>query len=119
MLSDFGGPLTVVVCLLDKFWVMVLKEEFILSFFKEFSMPIFEFKCLKCQEYIEILVMGTNDDQVQMTCTRCGSDELERILSSTNFNMAPGGAAKSQSSTQTRKCSAGSCTTWNLPGHSR
>ena len=82
-------------------------------------MPIYEFKCLKCQEYVEILVMGANDDQVQMKCTKCGSGELERILSSTNFNMSPGGAAKQQASTQTRTCSSGSCTTWNLPGHSR
>lgn len=82
-------------------------------------MPIYEFKCLKCQEYIEILLMGANDDQVKMKCTKCGSEELERILSSTNFNMAPGGVAKQQASTQTRTCSSGSCTTWNLPGHSR
>ena len=82
-------------------------------------MPIFEFKCTKCQEYIEILIMGPNDDQVEMKCSKCGCEELERILSSTNINMAPGSAAKSQSSTQTRTCSSGSCTTWNLPGHSR
>jgi len=82
-------------------------------------MPIFEFKCLKCQEYIEILVMGANDDQVRMACTKCGSEQLERILSSTNFNIAAGGAVKSQPSTQKRTCSSGSCTTWNLPGHSR
>jgi putative FmdB family regulatory protein len=82
-------------------------------------MPIFEFKCAKCQEYIEILVMGAADDQVQMKCPKCGSEELERIMSSTNFNMAPDGAAKSGSSTRTRTCSSGSCTTWNLPGYTR
>lgn len=82
-------------------------------------MPIFEFKCLKCQEYMEILVMGVNDDQVEMKCSKCGSEALERIMSTTNFNMAPGVAAKSQAATQTRTCSSGSCTTWNLPGHSR
>ena len=82
-------------------------------------MPIFEFKCAKCQEYIEILVMGTHDDSVEMKCTKCGSEELERILSRSNFAMAPGGAGGSSASTQTRTCSSGSCTTWNLPGHSR
>ena len=56
-------------------------------------MPIFEFKCTKCQEYMEILVMGTHDDSVEMKCTKCGSEELERILSRTNFAMAPGASA--------------------------
>lgn len=80
-------------------------------------MPIFEFKCLKCNEYVEILVMGANDDQVEMKCKKCGSESLERILSTTNFNMNGSGAVKSGPSTESRACSGGSCTTWNLPGH--
>lgn len=82
-------------------------------------MPIYEFKCLKCQEYIEILVMGSDDKDVQMECSKCGHEELERILSTTNINMAPGGGSNSKVSAQTRSCSGGSCTTWDLPGHSR
>lgn len=82
-------------------------------------MPIYEFKCLKCQEYIEILVMGSNDDAVEMKCSKCGSQDLERILSTTSFTMASGGGAKAGAAAQTRTCSSGSCTTWNLPGHSR
>lgn len=82
-------------------------------------MPIYEFKCSKCQEYIEILVMGANDPKVEMRCDQCGSEELERILSTANFNSASGSGAKSEASTQNRTCSGGSCTTWNLPGHSR
>ena len=82
-------------------------------------MPIFEFKCIKCEEYIEFLVMGSNDKDVEMKCSQCGSEDLERILSTTNINMAPGSSGNSQASTQSRTCSGGSCTTWNLPGHSR
>lgn len=82
-------------------------------------MPIYEFKCLKCQEYIEILVMGANDKNVEMKCSKCGHEELERILSSTHISVAPDGGSKSQVSSQTRSCSSGSCTTWDLPGHSR
>ena len=81
-------------------------------------MPIYEFKCLKCEEYIEILVMGTKDDSVEMKCAKCGSDELERILSSTAYAMGDG-SSKPKASAQTRTCSGGSCTTWELPGHSR
>ena len=82
-------------------------------------MPIYEFKCVKCQEYIELLVMGSTDKEVEMKCSKCGSEDLERILSSTHINMAPDGGSKSQVTSQTRSCSKGSCTTWDLPGHSR
>ena len=82
-------------------------------------MPIYEFKCLKCDEYIELLIMGPNDDHVEMKCSKCGSRDLERILSTTSHSIAAGSEAKSQAGTQTRTCSGGSCTTWNLPGHSR
>lgn len=83
-------------------------------------MPIYEFKCLDCNEYIEILVMGSQDDQVEMKCKGCGSERLERIMSTTHFSVAGGAAAASASgpSTESRSCSGGSCTTWNLPGHS-
>ena len=82
-------------------------------------MPIYEFKCLKCEEYIEILVMGSDDKNMQMTCTKCGGQELERIMSTTNVSVAPSGGSQSKVTSQTRSCSGGSCTTWNLPGHSR
>ena len=83
-------------------------------------MPIYEFKCLDCHEYMEILVMGAQDDQVEMKCKQCGSEHLERILSSTNFSMAGGGVAAGAAgpAKESRSCSGGSCTTWNLPGHS-
>ena len=82
-------------------------------------MPIYEFKCLSCQECTEILVMGTNEDQVEMRCKQCGSEDIERILSCTHHAMATGGSGKSQPCAESRTCSSGSCTTWNLPGHSR
>ena len=82
-------------------------------------MPIFEFKCLKCEEYMEILVMGSQDDDVEMVCGECGSPDLERILSSTQYKMASGGGTGAKASAKTRTCSGGSCTTWDLPGHTR
>jgi putative FmdB family regulatory protein len=82
-------------------------------------MPIYEFKCHKCHEYIEILIMGAQDELVEMKCSKCGSPEIERILSSTSFSVAGGADGPSASSTQSRTCSGGSCTTWNLSGHSR
>ena len=81
-------------------------------------MPIFEFKCLDCDEYMEILVIN-KQDEVEMTCSHCGSGNLERILSATNHTVTGGGSgqpADSGASTQTRSCNSGSCTTYTIPG---
>ena len=83
-------------------------------------MPIFEFKCLDCDKYMEILVMN-KQEEVEMACSDCGSGNLERILSSTNHTITGGGsgrAADTKSSSQTRTCSSGSCTTYTIPGPS-
>ncbi len=81
-------------------------------------MPIFEFKCMECEEFVEFLIMKDNDEH-EVACPKCKSENLERVLSSTNYSMksAPGGGgAAEQSSAQTRTCSGGSCTTYNIPG---
>lgn len=79
-------------------------------------MPIYEFKCLDCEEYIELLVMNS-DEQVELKCPQCNSRELERILSTTSYAMGSGKGQKVSS--QTKSCSAGSCTTWDIPGPTR
>ncbi len=81
-------------------------------------MPIYEFKCMECDEYMEILVMN-KQDEVEMVCSKCGSGRLERILSTTSHTVSGSGAAKgaaSSASSQTRTCSSGSCTTYTIPG---
>ena len=52
-------------------------------------MPIYEFKCLKCEEFIEMLVMG-QDKEIELKCPKCGGEELERVLSTTSYNMGYG-----------------------------
>jgi putative FmdB family regulatory protein len=84
-------------------------------------MPIYEFKCLKCEEYIDILIMNTNDT-MELKCKKCGSENLERILSSTNYSMngaAGTGGKTSGVNTETKTCSSGSCTTYTIPGISK
>lgn len=81
-------------------------------------MPIFEFKCLGCEEFIEILVMN-KEETVEMTCPKCKGKELERVLSSTNYAMNSSTSKSSGASTQERQCSGGSCTTYTLPGHTQ
>jgi putative FmdB family regulatory protein len=79
-------------------------------------MPIYEFKCSKCNAFFEVIVRNS-DDEKEVLCPECQSVEFERVLSKTNYSMA-GTAPGSPSSptTQTRNCSSGSCTTYTVPG---
>ena len=79
-------------------------------------MPIYEFKCLKCEEFFELILTKT-DEEFETKCPKCNSEEFERVLSVTNYAMK--GSDKlgsSQTSSQTRTCSSGSCTTYDIPG---
>lgn len=80
-------------------------------------MPIYEFKCLDCNSCVELLIMNS-DETVEMKCQQCNSTEMERIMSRASFAVRGGGCASNanQFGSQTRTCSAGSCTTYNLPG---
>lgn len=81
-------------------------------------MPIYEFKCSKCEEFFEVITSSSsnsNDDNNK--CPKCGSVEFERILSKTNYVMSnassngPSGVSK-----QERTCSTGSCSTYTIGG---
>jgi len=78
-------------------------------------MPIYEFKCSKCDHFFELLIIGS-DDKTLMQCPKCKSEDFERILSATNFSMAGGGGASPEGGSRTRTCSSGSCTTYDIPG---
>ena len=81
-------------------------------------MPIYEFKCIKCQEYFELLVIN-NDDESKLQCPKCKSKEYERILSATNFATGDGADGNQSSAVTNRTCSSGSCTTYEIPGPTR
>jgi putative FmdB family regulatory protein len=80
-------------------------------------MPIYEFKCLKCGELLEMILKSSNES-VEIKCKACGSLNLERVISATNFSIS-GGSGSPKTSSQTRTCGSGSCTTYEIPGHSR
>lgn len=82
-------------------------------------MPIFEFKCQKCEEFFELLVMNKDDEEKELKCPKCGAQSFERIMSSTNFTMKGSigkGMASSGANVQERQCSGGSCSTYTIPG---
>ncbi len=81
-------------------------------------MPIFEFRCLKCNECFEILVMQ-QDEMVEMQCPKCSSRDFERIMSCTGYAMGDGADSGQGVKTQTKTCSSGSCTTYEIPGPTR
>lgn len=80
-------------------------------------MPIFEFKCSKCEEFFEVIVMNSKEETIR--CPKCKSEEFERVVSKTNFKMGSSGAGAGQAAgvqTQERTCSTGSCKTYTVPG---
>ncbi|MCG6973514.1 MAG: zinc ribbon domain-containing protein [Desulfobacterales bacterium] len=81
-------------------------------------MPIYEFKCQKCEEFIELLVMN-QDEKIELKCPKCNCEELERVLSSTSYSMGDGSGKSQGVKSQTRTCQSGSCTTYEIPGHTR
>ena len=78
-------------------------------------MPIFEFKCLKCEEFFELLVMK-KDETHEMKCPQCGSEDFERVISTTSHMVNPASGGRQGATSQTRTCSGGSCTTYTIPG---
>jgi putative FmdB family regulatory protein len=79
-------------------------------------MPIYEYKCIECDHFFEILVMQ-NDDCAKVGCPKCESPSSERVLSSTTYAMGNGASDSGKGmSTQSRTCSGGSCTTYDIPG---
>lgn len=79
------------------------------------AMPIYEFKCSKCEKYFELLMMK-KEEGLALKCPHCQSESFERIISSVNYAMGDGSGKSRQASVQTRNCSSGSCTTYDIPG---
>ncbi|MBW2063081.1 MAG: zinc ribbon domain-containing protein [Deltaproteobacteria bacterium] len=77
-------------------------------------MPIYEFRCLACNEIFELLFRSDNDEQ-EMKCPHCQGEELERVLSRTNY-LISGSSRESEVNVSTKDCASGSCGTIEIPG---
>jgi len=60
-------------------------------------MPIYEYKCEKCEHSFEKLVFSSDSEQV--ACPKCGDKQVKRLLSHTNFigNSSTGSCASNAS----------------------
>ena len=59
------------------------------------------------------------DEEVELKCPECKSEEFERIISTTNFEMGDSSDSSNKPSATTRTCSSGSCSTYEIPGQSK
>ncbi|MBN2061731.1 MAG: zinc ribbon domain-containing protein [Deltaproteobacteria bacterium] len=79
-------------------------------------MPIFEFRCVKCGNIFEKLFMKS-EEEVEISCPECKSREFERVVSSSNYAMGPGG---NKTKVTAKSCGpSNQCMTFDIPGPTR
>jgi putative FmdB family regulatory protein len=68
-------------------------------------MPIYEYTCKKCNKIFETLVLSS-DDVKGIQCPECGSEEVQKMLSSFTSGLSagpgPGGLSSESSCGSTR-----------------
>jgi putative FmdB family regulatory protein len=80
-------------------------------------MPIYEFVCQDCRYNLELLALKEGDT-VELKCPECGSENLERVLSTVSINTD--GVQTHQSPVlENKSCSGGTCSSLTLPGHTK
>lgn len=67
-------------------------------------MPIFEYRCKKCNEVFEVLVRGSQKPE----CPNCKSKRLEKLISTFNAS-----APKPSSRKRRQSCSGECCSSQN------
>ncbi len=78
-------------------------------------MPIYEFRCLGCGHVFELLKLKKESEEARMRCPKCGSEEVERILSKVSAVISSG----KKSTHTTKNCGSGSCSSFEIPGPKR
>jgi putative FmdB family regulatory protein len=78
-------------------------------------MPIYEFRCLGCGHVFELLKLKKESEEATMRCPKCGSEEVERILSKVSAVISSG----KKSTLTTKNCGSGSCSSFEIPGPKR
>ena len=66
-------------------------------------MPIFEYRCNKCEEILEILITSGKDEN-EVQCKKCGSKNLEKLISLPFVSVSENSANLSHCGRQTTCC---------------
>lgn len=51
-------------------------------------MPLYEYRCKRCGEVFEVLQLQSKEERAK--CPRCGSEEVERLLSACSLGSSCG-----------------------------
>jgi putative FmdB family regulatory protein len=51
-------------------------------------MPLFEFRCRKCQAVTEVLFRSIGSENRAVICAQCGSDATAKVVSRVSFKVA-------------------------------
>ncbi len=70
-------------------------------------MPIYEYRCMECEEEFETLVLGSAED---IKCPKCSSPNLKRLMSACGFK-SDGEFTSSSGPSACASCSGGNCST--------
>ncbi len=89
-------------------------------------MPIYEFQCKSCDYCFELLLMS-KDEMEEVRCPKCASPDVGKLMSAANISAGSASSTGSSahagdtagSQVVTHSCASGSCTQFNLPGHSK
>ncbi len=71
-------------------------------------MPIYDFKCRECGKVSEVLIRGAEEPP---RCPDCGSDDLERLMSSPNMVRTTTRAPGTTCCGRDERCGAPPCST--------
>ncbi len=85
-------------------------------------MPIYEFQCKSCEYAFELLLMS-KDEMDDVRCPRCASPDIGKLMSAPNISTSASSSSAHSGSQVgdyvTHHCKSGSCTQFNLPGHTK
>ena len=101
----FGQP-SKTYCVYDNslLWVFSIpfinKIDLISKVSRSIIMPIYEFRCLDCEKFIELLIINP-DEENELKCPDCNSQKLERVLSTTNYSIGTGIGTRPKGTVQT------------------
>ena len=71
-------------------------------------MPIYEYRCAKCEEDFECLVFRSDE---AVSCPTCDGEKVERLMSSCSFKTGGDNPSPVSSGSGCSSCAGGHCST--------